>query len=192
MSEPRELSKSARKLHDKNQKLLADTWEFLREGSAMLQLGIPPFEEVFLGEDEELPAFPTAPTKVVGGKIIKPSAPLLKLSEEKRISRARLLKKVVVEEENGERACLALPASTIFLECYLPRGREMFDYQNFGGHQDRSITVTRGWWYTASHFEPAMGESVSQLLCGDGGEKVGIFIFLPENHQLQKGKVFLF
>ena len=171
------LSEQDAALHNSNQKRIEDIWEFLREGSAMFRLGVPSFDIVTLQEGEELPCFPSAPTKVIGGNVIQPSPDLEKLSKEKNLTRRKFLNRVIVEEDNGERACPVLPGSTIFLECYLPAGKEMFKYQNFGGSHERSFTATRGWWYTASHFEPAMGESVSQLLCSGDGQKVRYWYF---------------
>ena len=159
-------------LHNFNPKRIEDIWEFLREDSAMFRLHLPSFDLVTLQEGEELPCFPSAPTKVIGGNVIQPSPDLEKLSKEKNLTRRKILNKVIVEEDKGERACPVLPGSTIFLESYLPAGKDMFQYQNFGGSQERSFTATRGWWYTASHFEPAMGESVSQLQCSGDGQKV--------------------
>ena len=164
-------------LHNSNQKRIEDIWEFLREGSAMFSLGVRSFDLVTLQEGEGLHCFPSAPTKVIGWNVIQPSLDLEKVSKEKNLTRRMFVNRVFVEEDNGERACPVLPGSTIFLECYLPAGKEMFEYQKFGGSQERNFTATRGWWYTASHFEPAMGESVSQLMCSGDGQKVRNWYF---------------
>ena len=101
----------------------------------MFRLGVPSFDIVALQEGKELPSFPSATTKVIGGKNIDPSYDLRTLAHEKGLTRKKFLNTVVVED-NGERACHVQPDSTILLEVYMPAGKEMFKYKKFGGSQE--------------------------------------------------------